>query len=957
MSQSPERYHRARALFEQIRSLPTERQAMALAGACDGDSALQRDVTRLLAAATNAGSFLEHGVSRALTPLASLEGRRLGAYEVRESIGAGGMGQVYRAHDTILRRDVALKVLPDLFADDPDRLARFDREAQVLATLNHPYIAAIYGLEQSGGVRALVLELVEGPTLADRITHGPIPLDQAIAAARQIAAALEAAHERAIIHRDLKPANIKLREDGTIKVLDFGLAKALDTSTRNDAVPHRDRAPAATLAAPGETLAGMLLGTAAYMSPEQATGRSVDKRTDIWAFGCVLFEMLTGRPAFGGMDVADTLASIQTKDPDWTLLPRTTPSSIHRLLRRCLEKDRRQRLADCADARLELDEAQDESLAHDPSRSETAQPRVRRWSPWSIAGAASLLTALTITAAPFVNRQAVEDPAVSRTSILLPGRLGGFTDIRGSAIALAPDGRRLAFAAADTTGRTRLWLRALDSVTARPLNGTDDARTPFWSPDGRSIAFVANDTLKKIDVSSETVFTLCGSAWAGGTWSRDDVILFTTTSYALARVQASGGTASNVTMLDFARSEWGHVSPSFLPDARHFVYAAVLATGQPVGVYVASVEGGERTRLPLEAGAVQYARGLLWFERGGTLMAQPFASAERRLAGNAIPLADELRTLRHASLFSVSEAGTLAFQSNPSPGYDLTWFDRTGRAMGTLGTRDDYADVSLSPDGRRATVSVGQPGSSNRDLWIFDVTRGVRTRLTSGSTPETHNVWSPDGAHVVFDSRSPGQFGLFRKRSDGTGDADVLLADALDNNPTAWSPDGRFLMYVKRSGGASNLWVLPLAGDRTPFPFTNTQFNVPAQFAPDGRWVVYGSSDSGRMEIYVAPFPGPGARTLVSTAGGWDPRWRRDGKEIVYLDFARTRLMSAKVTTDHRQFEVTEVKPLFELPKIGPRYSYDLAADGQRILAVAESHEAASAPLTLVLNWPALLNR
>ncbi len=590
MTERLERHQRVRALFEHLRSLPAEDQAAALAAACGDDGALHQDVARLLDAAAQAGSFLDDGVVGAFTDPASLVGRRLGPYEIQEAIGAGGMGQVYRAYDTTLHRDVALKVLPEPFADDPGRLTRFQREAEVLASLNHPHIGAIYGLEQSGGVRALVLELVTGPTLADRIAAGPMPLDEGLAAARQIIAALEAAHEQGIVHRDLKPANIKLREDGTVKVLDFGLAKALERRPGQS-----DAALSPAMATPCVTHAGVLLGTASYMSPEQAKGRAVDTRSDVWALGCVMFEMFAGAPAFRGQDVAGTLASILTGEPDWTLLPPSTPLSIRRVLRRCLAKDRNQRLAAVADVRLELDDAHEPAAVEPTSVSQTrARTSLRRWWPWSIAAASLTALGLGVT----IVRRPSSDIKVYRSSILLPGRLGAPADNRGPTVALAPDGRSLAFPASDTTGRTRLWLRTLDNLTARPLDDTDGARSPFWSPDSRWIAFIANDTLKKVEASGGPVVTLCGSAWAGGTWNREAVIVFTSTSYALARVAATGGAATPLTAMDFTANEWAHVSPSFLPDGRHFVYAAILGSGHPLGVYVASVDSGERTRQP-----------------------------------------------------------------------------------------------------------------------------------------------------------------------------------------------------------------------------------------------------------------------------------------------------------------------------------------------------------------------
>jgi Tol biopolymer transport system component len=877
-------------------------------------------------------------------------GTRLGPYEVQGALGAGGMGEVYRARDARLNRDVALKILPEVFAADPDRLARFKREAQVLASLNHPHIAAIYGLEEADGVRALVLELVEGPTLADRIARGPMPVEEALPVARQLTEALEAAHERGIVHRDLKPANIKVRPDGAVKVLDFGLAKALEPAPVN-----ADMSQSPTITSPAMTRMGMILGTAAYMSPEQAKGRAADKRSDNWAFGCVLFEMLTGHRAFSGEGVADTLAFILTKEPAWDLLPPETPPSIRRLLRRCLERDRTRRLADIADARLDLDEGVADGTGSGaalapPSRSPSTP---RRWLPWSIA-AASLATTLWLAGITVFDRPA-PDTRVVRGSILLPGRLGTrWGGTLGANLALSPDGRRLAFVATDTTGHRQLWLRTLDGSAARPLADTEDALSPFWSPDSRWLAFVANGKLKKMDPSGGPAVTLCESAVSGGTWNQGDIILFTqSTTQLLAQVRASGGAPATVTALD-AKVEGRHAYPHFLPDGRHFVYVAMGFTEQ-LAVYVGSLDSTQRSRLPLDAGFVQYAQGFLLFARGSTLMAQPFDERRHALAGVAVPVAEQLRVDApgRGSFFSVSATGMLVFQEDPSPGNELVWYDREGRPTSTLGTVADYTDLRLSPDGRHALVSIAEPGTTNRDLWIFDVARGLRTRFTSDPAPETHNVWSPDGSRIAFDSRRKGHRDMYQKASNGTGDEEVLLEDEFDKNPTAWSPDGRFILYIRRSPNP-NIWVLPLAGDRKPFPFRETPSSeLPTAFSPDGRWVAYFSNESGRVEVYVSPFPGPGEKTLVSTAGGQDARWRQDGKEILY--WANNKLMAAAVSADRGRFEVGDVKPLFDLPKVAPRSTYDISPDGQRILAVTQKTQAGLAPLTLVVNWPALL--
>ena len=603
-------------------------------------------------------------------------GTKLGPYEILSALGAGGMGEVYRARDTKLNRDVAIKVLPDLFANDPDRLARFKREAQVLASLNHPHIAAIYGLEDADGMRALVLELVEGPTLADRIAQGPIPLDEALPIARQIADALEAAHEQGIIHRDLKPANVKVTPEGKVKVLDFGLAKALGTGTA-EAAPYAgdganvgrpfrgaDAANSPTLTTPAATLAGVILGTAAYMSPEQARGKPVDRRADIWAFGCVLFEMLAGRQAFDtGETVSDAIAAILTREPDVTALPASTPAHIRTLLRRCLQKDPQKRLPHIGIARLEIDEGPADTTA---LLQPAVAPRKGLLSSaglaWSVA--AVLLLAATALAATMYVRRAPDDSHVYRTTILLPAHLMGSPATR---LALSPDGRRLAFVAPDPTGRPMLWVRPLDGLTAQPLPGTESGQAPFWSPNGRFIAFFAGGKLKKIDASGGPALTLCDATSATpGTWNRDDVILFTPTPGSpISRVAAAGGTPSPVTLIDTKAGEGRHAFPYFLPDGRHFLYLALNGGNAPLGVYAGLLDSTDRKRL-LDGGAnAMYAQGFLVFLREATLMAQAFDAARLELTGDPAPLAESVQigNPTRTGTFAVSEAGVLVYQA------------------------------------------------------------------------------------------------------------------------------------------------------------------------------------------------------------------------------------------------------------------------------------------------------
>jgi Tol biopolymer transport system component len=882
--------------------------------------------------------------------LALSVGDRLGPYEIRSALGVGGMGEVYRARDTDLGRDVALKIVGERFAGDPDRLARFKREAQVLASLNHPHIAAIYGVADFPGGRALVLELVEGPTLGDRIASGPIPVEETLPIARQIAEALAAAHELGIVHRDLKPANVKLRPDGAVKVLDFGLAKVAEGANGGEA----SQSP--TITTPAMTQMGVLLGTAAYMSPEQAKGRPADKRSDVWAFGCVLFEMLTARRAFEGEDVAETLARVLTREPDWARLPPDTPPSIRRLLRRCLERDRTRRLADLSDARLEIDDRDEEPVGLMPVRRTS---KLARWLPWGIA-AAAVVGAVWLATRNAAERS-VTDSRLIRSSILLPTGLGsptatGFAFVTGANVALSPDGRRLAMVLTDSSAHSQLWLRALDATETRLLAGTEGAVSPFWSADGRWLAFVANGKLKKLDPSGGTAVTLCDSAVCGGAWSRNDVILFThARSQALAQIPAAGGTPSMVTDVDTG-SEWRHAFPCFLSDGRRFVFA-VCGFGDEIYSYVSSLGSRERTRLPMNSGFLQYARGYLLFVSGNALVAQPFDERRNRLTGTAIPITERLRMPNApsgASYVSVSATDLLVFQEDATPGFQLTWHDREGRPTGTLGGPADYGDLTLSPDGRRVLVSVAEPGSTNRDLWIFDVMRGVRTRFTFDPAPETHSIWSPDGSRIVFDSQRKGHRDLYEKAADGTGAEQLLLADEFDKNPMGWSPDGRFILYARRRGADVKIWVLPLVGDRRPYPFreTTASFQLGGSFSPDGRWVAFFSSESGRSEIYVAPFSNPGRATQISTDGGLDARWSRDGKEIYYR--WQGQLMAAAISAGREGIEVGEVKPLFALPRVGRRFTCDASSDGQRFLAVTSRTQAGTEPLTLLQNWTTL---
>jgi serine/threonine protein kinase/Tol biopolymer transport system component len=876
-------------------------------------------------------------------------GAKIGPYEIVGLLGAGGMGEVYRGRDARLGRDVAVKVLPANLAADTDRMARFQREAQVLASLNHPHIAALYGLEEFGGVRALVMELVEGPTLDERIKAGPIPLDEALPIAKQIAEALEAAHEKGIIHRDLKPANVKLTGDGAVKVLDFGLAKALDDTP----APGSDAANSPTLTM-GATTAGTILGTAAYMSPEQAKGRPVDRRADIWAYGVVLMEMLTGKPLYSGETAQETLAAVLLTSPSFDKLPSATPPSIRKLLRRCLEKDPKRRLQAIGEARIAIEEAASEAPA-EPRASASGLP-------WLIA-ASAVLCALAVSFVHF--RETTPTERVLRYSIAVPEKS------RIDTFAVSPDGHYLAIAAAGT-GKRQLWVRPMETLAAQPLRGTEDATYPFWSPDSRSVGFFAEGKLKRIDVNGGPAQTLCdASVGRGGTWSRDGVIVFSVATGALQRVAAVGGVPAAVTKLEGTGS---HRFPEFLPDGRLFLYYNSSGQG---GVYVASLDSQSTRKvladrssfawLPAPAGS---RNGYLLFARETTLMAQPFDEKTLQPAGDLFPVAEQVSIGPHTphAQASISSNGVLVYWGGGGFGENqLAWYDRTGKPLRSVGAPASIENLALSPDER--TVALTRRGSSTgADIWLHELARGADTRFTYDANNH-QPVWSPDGRRIAYYSLRSGLPDLYLKDASGAGKDEILLASGQPKFPTDWSADGRFLLYAEITGKTMlDLWVLPepgSAGHGKPVPFLQTQFNeTQGQFSPDGRWIAYASDESGRYEIYVRPFPPGAGKWKISISGGEFPRWRHDGKELFYLSPER-KLMAAAVKAGpgaERVFEVSAPETLFDSHAASTNpgfnyFSYAVAADGKRFLVNTTVGEAAESPLTVVVNWLAAVKK
>ena len=891
-------------------------------------------------------------------------GTRIGPYEVGAMIGQGGMGEAYRARDTKLNRDVALKVLPRLLMEDPERRARFQREAEVLASLNHPNIAILFGLEESAVVRALAMELVEGPTLEDRIAKGPLPLEEALGIARQIAEAVEYAHDKGVIHRDLKPANIKLRPDEsssttTAKVLDFGLAKALDqasSAAEENAGISPTLSPTLSM---GRTTPGMVLGTPAYMPPEQAKGKNIDRRADVWSFGIVLFEMLTGQRMFTGDTAAEVMAAAMLQDPRLERLPANTPTAIRNLIRRCVEKEPRQRLQAIGEARLILNGSMEEPAPAPPVES-IAPPRSRIGTvAWGIAG----LSLLALAAVSFLHfRETPAEPQSLRFQIAPPGNSAALM------FTLSPDGKYVAYVAGGD-GPSRLWVHALDTLEPRALAGTEGATYPFWSPDGQQLGFFQLDKLKKIAVAGGPAQTLCDAASGrGGSWNRDGVIVFFPgPADSIFRVSSAGGVPAPVTKLDTTGEGAGHRFPVFLPDGSHVTFAS----GK--GVFGGSLNGSEPVRLLPDITNALYApparrgqSGFLLFRRENTLMAQPFDAAALKTAGEMFPLAEPVPEGGNAGFgaYTVSANGVLIYRAGRAAAdRQLTWMDRSGKRLGTVSKPAPLRNLALSPDDRTLAVATITASGTGSELWLIDLGRDVLTRFTFRQGLSASPVWSPDGSRIVYGQQAGGSFSILMKPADGSGKEEVLVASAGVNAfTTDWSPDGKYLVYqATAQKTAADLWLLPLEGNRKPIPYLQTPFDEQGgHFSPDGRWMAYESNESGQLQIYVQAIPASGAKYQISTNGGTQVSWRRDGKELYYVS-PDLKLMAVPVTlgasvqigTPHELFAAAGMAGL------GFGASYAATRDGQRfLLNLTAGAEGAAAPLmTVVTNWQAALKR
>jgi serine/threonine protein kinase/Tol biopolymer transport system component len=882
-------------------------------------------------------------------------GKKLAHYEVVDKIGAGGMGEVYRAHDTKLGRDVALKILPDMFSRDPERLARFEREARLLAALNHTNIAGIYGLEHDGHQHFLALELVDGEDLSKRIGRGPVAVDETLQMSRQIALALETAHEQGIVHRDLKPGNIVVTPDGDVKVLDFGLAKALDTE--GSGVTDLSHSPTIMT---GATMQGVILGTAAYMSPEQARGKRVDKRADIWAFGCVVYELLSGKHCFNGETVSDTLASVLAREPEWENLPGDTPVFLRKLIERCLNKDPKLRLRDIGEARILIDRFMAGDIHEEFSTGESVEvsaPPRRSFLPWLVA-AVFAVAAAGVFGAQLMSKPA--PPPVVR-AFIPPAEGSPFelNSLHPGPAAVSPDGTKIVFTARDDNGNPVLWIRHMDQTEARIIPGTEGAGYPFWSPDSRSIGFIANGKLKRVDSGGGPPLTLCdATVGKGGSWNADDVILFAPSfNGPIHRVPAAGGVSVAITEVDNEAGQNSHRFPCFLPDGLHFLYLAraAAATGNDVSgsaIFLGSLDDGSSRELFKCQSQVIFASGHLLFVRESALMARPFDIERLEFTGDAFPIVDHVNFLPAASrgIFDASQNGVLIYLAGAStPGGQIEFVDRTGATISTIGDRAIYSSPTISPDGTRIAVEVTDSRNATWDVWVFDIARGVRTRFTFGpSALNGDPVWAPDGSRLLYRSDRGVKANLYAKSFAGSATEELILDTSSPKDPTDWSRDGKYILYNEYSNSANaGIWVLPMDGDREPFEFITTDFvEIHPRFSPDGKWVAYSSDESGRYEVYIAPFPGPGRKWQISSNGGLQPRWRGDSREL-FFQSPSGQVMSAELENVDGELIVGADTALFDFQNGG---DYDVTDDGQKFLIIRDFDKVMT-PLTLVINW------